>query len=62
MSYQVALNFEDGVTRVIACNEDETVLDAAYRHQIKLPMDCSDGVCGTCKGTCLQGSYDLGDE
>lgn len=62
MSYSIALNFEDGVTRFITCNEDESVLDAAYRHQINLPMDCSDGVCGTCKGDCTEGSYDLGDE
>ena len=46
MSFKVALNFEDGVTRVIECNDDETVLDAAYRHHVKLPMDCSDGVSG----------------
>ncbi|HLV76601.1 MAG TPA: benzoate 1,2-dioxygenase electron transfer component BenC [Marinobacter sp.] len=62
MSYSVALNFEDGVTRMITCNEGETVLDAAYRAQINLPMDCSDGVCGTCKGSCHQGEFDMGDE
>ena len=62
MSYNIALNFEDGVTRFINCNEGESVLDAAYRNQINLPMDCSDGVCGTCKGACQQGSYELGDD
>ena len=62
MSYNIALNFEDGVTRFINCNEGETVLDAAYRSQINLPMDCSDGVCGTCKGSCQQGQYELGEE
>lgn len=62
MSYNIALNFEDGVTRVITCNAGETVLDAAYRAQLNLPMDCSDGVCGTCKGTCQQGKFDLGEE
>ncbi|OYD23695.1 benzoate 1,2-dioxygenase electron transfer component BenC [Oceanimonas baumannii] len=62
MSYNIALNFEDGVTRFISCNEGETVLDAAYRNQINLPMDCSDGVCGTCKGSCYQGNFELGDE
>lgn len=62
MSYNIALNFEDGVTRFISCNEGETVLDAAYRSKINLPMDCSDGVCGTCKGSCHQGSFELGDE
>ncbi|GGO79850.1 NADH oxidase [Marinobacterium nitratireducens] len=62
MTYNIALNFEDGVTRMITCNEGETVLDAAYRSQLNLPMDCSDGVCGTCKGTCSQGRFDLGEE
>ena len=62
MSYSIALNFEDGVSRFITCKSGETVLDAAYRQKINLPMDCSDGVCGTCKGHCEQGAFDLGDE
>jgi len=62
MTYRVALNFEDGATRFIECNDGEKVLDAAYRNKINLPMDCSDGVCGTCKCRCEQGDYDLGDE
>lgn len=62
MSYRIALNFEDGATRFIDCNPGEKVLDAAYRAQVNLPMDCSDGVCGTCKCRCEQGEYDLGDE
>lgn len=62
MTFRIALNFEDGATRFIECNEGEKVLDAAYRNKINLPMDCSDGVCGTCKCHCEQGTYDLGDE
>nr|WP_297457928.1 benzoate 1,2-dioxygenase electron transfer component BenC [uncultured Halomonas sp.] len=62
MSYTIALNFEDGVTRFIGCKAGETVLDAAYRQKVNLPMDCSDGVCGTCKGQCEQGAFDLGDD
>ncbi|MDI5932508.1 benzoate 1,2-dioxygenase electron transfer component BenC [Halomonas kalidii] len=62
MSYTIALNFEDGVTRFIGCKAGETVLDAAYRQKVNLPMDCSDGVCGTCKGHCEQGEFDMGDE
>ena len=62
MSYRVALNFEDGVTRVIQVNPMETVMDAAYRQKVNLPVDCSDGVCGTCKCHCEQGAFDLGDE
>ncbi|MEH3023977.1 MAG: benzoate 1,2-dioxygenase electron transfer component BenC [Pseudomonas oryzihabitans] len=60
MSYTLALTFEDGVTRFIDCNPGETVLDAAYRQRINLPMDCSDGVCGTCKCHCEKGDYALG--
>ena len=62
MSYNIALNFEDGVTRFITCKEGETVLDAAYRQKVNLPMDCSDGVCGTCKCRCEQGEFEQGNE
>ena len=61
-SYNVALNFEDGVTRFVTCKPGEKVLDAAFRAKINLPMDCSDGVCGTCKCRAESGSYDLGDD
>ncbi|OHV72638.1 benzoate 1,2-dioxygenase electron transfer component BenC [Ensifer sp. LCM 4579] len=61
-SYRIALNFEDGVTRFIECKDGEKVLDAAFRSKINLPMDCSDGVCGTCKCRAESGSYDLGDD
>ena len=61
-SYSIALNFEDGVTRIIDCQPGEKVLDAAYRNKINLPMDCSDGVCGTCKCRAESGAYDLGDD
>ncbi|ELN2736100.1 ring-hydroxylating dioxygenase ferredoxin reductase family protein [Pluralibacter gergoviae] len=62
MTFNIALNFEDGVTRFIECNAGEKVLDAAYRQKVNLPMDCSDGVCGTCKCQCVSGEYDLGDD
>ena len=62
MSYSIVLNFEDGVTRFITCRQGEKVLDAAYLQSINLPMDCSDGVCGTCKCRCEQGQYDLGED
>ena len=58
-TYTVALNFEDGVTRVIQCDDDEKVTDAAFRQKINLPMDCRDGVCGTCKCFVEKGAYDL---
>lgn len=58
-SFNIALNFEDGVTRVIQCNDDEKVTDAAFRQKINLPMDCRDGVCGTCKCFVEKGAYEL---
>ncbi|MDH0731032.1 benzoate 1,2-dioxygenase electron transfer component BenC [Pseudomonas sichuanensis] len=61
MSYQIALNFEDGVTRFIEADGTETVADAAYRQGINIPLDCRDGACGTCKCKAESGRYDLGD-
>ncbi|NKQ51357.1 1,6-dihydroxycyclohexa-2,4-diene-1-carboxylate dehydrogenase [Amycolatopsis sp. K13G38] len=60
MSYQVALSFEDGVTRFIECAPDQTVADASYRQRINIPLDCRDGACGTCKAFCESGDYDGG--
>lgn len=62
MHYRIALNFEDGVTRFIDCNPGEKVLDAAYRNKVNLPMNCADGVCGTCKCRAESGTYDLGED
>ncbi|MFC2970981.1 benzoate 1,2-dioxygenase electron transfer component BenC [Azotobacter bryophylli] len=62
MSYKIALNFEDGVTRFIETKADETVADAAYRQGINIPLDCRDGACGACKCFAEAGRYDLGEE
>lgn len=62
MSHKIALNFEDGVTRFIDANSNETVADAAYRQGINIPLDCRDGACGTCKCFAEAGRYDLGQE
>lgn len=58
---RVALNFEDGVTRFIECGANEVLVDAAYRARLNIPMDCRDGVCGTCKCKVEAGSFELGD-
>ena len=57
----IALNFEDGVTRIIDGLPGETVAESAYRVGINIPLDCADGACGTCKCKVLSGSYDPGD-
>ncbi|NVK43281.1 MAG: anthranilate 1,2-dioxygenase electron transfer component AntC [Oceanospirillaceae bacterium] len=57
--YKVALNFADGRTHFIGVNAGETVLDAALRQGMTIPVDCREGVCATCKGTCQSGNYQL---
>jgi len=59
MAHTIALQFEDGVTRFISCAETETLADAAYRQKINIPLDCRDGACGTCRGLCESGQYDM---
>ena len=61
MTYNIALNFEDGVTRFVTCKPSETVVDASYRQGINIPMDCREGACSTCKCKVESGSYDLGE-
>lgn len=59
MSYQVALQFEDGVTRFIDVDEGEVLSDAAYRQKMNIPLDCRDGACGTCRAFYESGSYEM---
>jgi benzoate/toluate 1,2-dioxygenase reductase subunit len=59
MPHTIALQFEDGVTRFIGCNPNEKLSDAAYRQKVNIPLDCRDGACGTCRGLCESGTYDM---
>ncbi len=58
---RIALNFEDGVTRIIESKAGETVSDAATAARIKIPLDCTGGICGTCKCKITTGSCDFGE-
>ena len=60
MAYNIALQFEDGVTRIVQCEPTELVCDASYRAKINIPLDCRDGACGTCKCHCESGEYEMG--
>jgi benzoate/toluate 1,2-dioxygenase reductase subunit len=60
-THDVALTFEDGVTRFVRVREDQTVMDASYRSKINIPVDCSDGACGTCKSYCESGQFEMSD-
>lgn len=61
MTHQITLRFEDGAMQTIDCRAGETVAHAAQRARISIPLDCRDGVCGTCKATCAAGDYQLSD-
>ena len=61
MNHVVSLQFEDGASRVIRCGDSEAITDAAYRQKVNVPMDCRDGVCGTCKAMLESGTVDMGD-
>ncbi|MFZ5549554.1 MAG: benzoate 1,2-dioxygenase electron transfer component BenC [Pseudomonadota bacterium] len=61
MPHQIALRFEDGVTRFIEANPTETVADAAYRQGVNIPLDCRDGACGTCKCLAESGPFEMGE-
>jgi benzoate/toluate 1,2-dioxygenase reductase subunit len=58
--HKVALNFEDGITKFIDADESESIADAAYRQGINVPLDCTNGVCGTCKAFRQSGEFDPG--
>ena len=60
MPHKIALNFEDGTTRFIDADVSESIADAAYRRGINVPLDCTNGVCGTCKAFRQSGAFDPG--
>ncbi|MFM0502925.1 anthranilate 1,2-dioxygenase electron transfer component AntC [Paraburkholderia caffeinilytica] len=57
MMHKVALNFADGKSVFFNIRENEVLLDAALKNGVKIPLDCREGVCGTCQGLCESGVY-----
>jgi benzoate/toluate 1,2-dioxygenase reductase component len=51
-SYNIALNFEDGVTRFVTCKAGEKVLDAAFRAKINRKRPVIPGVWRPTSGYC----------
>ena len=45
--------------RTISCSANENVLDAALAAGMRPPSSCSQGMCGTCKTTMLDGAVDM---
>lgn len=59
MKHKVALSFADGKTAFFDVSPNELLLDAALRNGVNIPLDCREGVCGTCQGRCESGDYTL---
>jgi anthranilate 1,2-dioxygenase reductase subunit len=57
MNHKVAFSFADGKTLFFPVGANEILLDAALRNGIKIPLDCREGVCGTCQGRCESGHF-----
>lgn len=57
MHNTAAIVFRDGTTRFVNVGKDELLMDAARRQGVNLPVDCREGVCGTCR--CLRESGDV---
>ncbi|MFY9264811.1 MAG: 2Fe-2S iron-sulfur cluster binding domain-containing protein [Solirubrobacterales bacterium] len=49
----------DPIDEQIDCDEDETVLDAAFRHGYNLVYGCREGQCSACKCFLLEGEVTL---
>lgn len=45
--------------KTVTCGVNENVLDAAVAAGLRLPSSCSQGMCGTCKSTILDGEVDM---
>jgi ferredoxin len=45
--------------RTISCSAKQNVLDAAIAAGMRPASSCSQGMCGTCKTTMLEGSVDM---
>lgn len=57
MHNTAAIVFRDGITRFVKVDANELLMDAAQRHGVNLPVDCREGVCGTCR--CLRESGEV---
>lgn len=60
-SFKVTLDTPDG-EKVIKCDDDEFVLDAAENEGIDLPYSCRAGSCSACAGKIIEGKIDQEDQ
>ncbi|MDO8954736.1 MAG: 2Fe-2S iron-sulfur cluster-binding protein [Gammaproteobacteria bacterium] len=58
MTFKIKIH---GTKHEFDCEEGESLIDAAGRHNIDIPFSCQSGICQTCKGHIHSGDYTYGD-
>ncbi len=58
MKYKAKFILPGNDEKTIGIDEDEYILDAAYREDIDLPSMCRQGYCLTCACVLLEGKVD----
>ncbi len=58
-SYEVQIVTRDGASLSLDCAGDETLLAAATRAELRVPAVCREGTCGSCRGRCRSGDYEV---
>jgi len=53
-AFEITLVRKDTADEVLRVTDDETVIEAARRAGVILPVGCRDGGCGTCAGLVLE--------
>lgn len=58
-THRITLITQDGEEETFDCAEDVSIIDRAEAANIRLPVICRKGTCGSCRARCSKGDYDL---